>query len=96
MERTFIDDAELAEIQALHAYAQAKAQEARLAQLMLDGYIRLAAARHGLDPEGRYALSPRGELLPLEDEHSAASGQMRQGLAAPVPDASLDPGQEGC
>ncbi|MDP2726563.1 MAG: hypothetical protein Q8P59_03375 [Dehalococcoidia bacterium] len=82
MKRTFLDDNELGELQALHAQAQAKAQEARLAQLMVDTYIRLAAATRGLDPQGRYAVSPRGELLPLPTENQAPSveGQIPEEL----------------
>lgn len=87
MERTFLGDQELGELQALHAYAQAKAEEARLAQLMVDVYIRLAAAKRALDPRGRYAVSPRGELLPLPPEGPGPRVEV-QGSPQPLP---LDP-----
>lgn len=67
MGKHFLEDQDLANLQALHELAQAKAAEARLAQLAVDTFIRLQAARAGLDPAGRYAVSPRGELTASGD-----------------------------
>jgi hypothetical protein len=69
-EKATLSTPEMDQLREFHAYAQGKAQEARLAQLMVETYIRLAAAKRGLDPEGRYAVSPRGEILPLPQENA--------------------------
>ena len=79
-----LTDEEMQRLQVLATYAQQKLEQAQMAQLTVDLFIRNCVRLRGQNPDKEWHVSPRGEIQPQPPKAPPESGPQAQ-VDQPIP-----------